>query len=114
RDVYAQRPDPDPFIALGETQADLDRKLRAVLSSTGKVEALPHRTDAGRGRIPCPVSDVDVTKALGKQDFDVLFEQLAPAVAEHLLDLDVGVHDPPVAIDDQYPFTRRLQERPGP
>jgi len=26
------------------------------------------------------VSDVDVTKALGKQDFDVLLEQLVPAV----------------------------------
>src|SRR4029453_14731232 len=66
------------------------------------------------GRVPCPVCDVDPTKALGKQDVDVLLEQLVPAVAEHLLDLDVGVHDPPGAIDDQYPFTRGLQERPGP
>ena len=60
------------------------------------------------------MGDVDLTKALGKQDVDVLLEQLIPAVAEYLLDLDVGVHDPPVAIDDQYPFTRGLQERPGP
>jgi hypothetical protein len=83
-------------------EADLDRKLGAVVAASVELEVGAHLARPRIGHVPRAVREVDAAEALGDEELDGAAEQLAAVVAEELLGapvdkadatLGVGEHD---------------------
>jgi len=93
----------NPGPGFDRAQADLDRKLRAILAQPVQLQPQSHRSYVRiTGKITCPVPGMLRAKARRHQDLYLLSGQLVMPIAEHLFALRIGVDDPPLPIHDQH------------
>jgi hypothetical protein len=93
-------------------QADLHRKLAAILSEAEEREARPHRAGSRVGEIPG--AGVTTPESLRYQDFKRLPKQLIAAVPEEPLGLRIHQHDAAQRVDDHDRVGDELEQIPEP
>src|SRR5712664_323886 len=97
-DIANCRGDKHSIFGFERAQADLDRKLGAVLSQAVKIQVRTHGSGA-RIRIEArPTTWVVVAESLRHQEFHPLSNQFVARVAEQFLSLSIDQLDPTVAI----------------
>ena len=69
-DVSDRAGDEHPLLGLERTQADLDRKLGAVLAPSVQFEARAHRPCVRIAGVALAVSDMDISKPIRDEDLD--------------------------------------------
>ena len=100
RDVADRAGHKDAVVGLERTQADLDRKLGAVLATASQLQPRTHRPHAGICEVVDAVLRMATSKPFGDEDLHVLAEKLGTCVAEEPLGLRVDANDLALAVDD--------------
>src|SRR6266403_1857498 len=88
----------------GETQADLDGKLGAVLPAAGQIASLSHRPHTRIQGVARTVLSMEVPHTLGHEDLEGLAEELLARVAEHRFDPGVDEDHASALVDDDDPL----------
>ncbi len=109
RDVHHGGEDLKPARPEDRRQADLYRELRAVLASSGEVEADAHRPGQRAGQVFGSVGDVS-GDPFGEEELDRLADQLVARVAEGELGLRVDIRDLGAGVDRHHRVGRGLEE----
>src|SRR5262245_35473302 len=85
RDVADEAEGEQPLVGLDVAQADLDRKLAPVLPDGRELEPQAHGAHSGIEEKAFAVSSVARVKPLGHERLEGRAVELAPVVAQHLL-----------------------------
>ena len=93
------------------TQADVHRNFRAIFASTKELQPNPHWTSVWGSEIVLPMGGMDLTEALGEEQFELLPQELRTRIAKDDFCLPVHHHHGPGLIDDHQRVRRNVQER---
>ena len=91
-----------PALGLERAEADLDRKLGAVLAQSVEVMARTHRARLRIAHVVLLVLAMMLAEAVRDQVGDGLADQLLALVAEEVLGLGIDERDVAVPIDDHH------------
>ena len=97
---------------LQRTQADLDRKLGAILAPAEQLERRPHPTGGRSAKVARDVARMRRALARRDQHLDRAADHLVTRVAEQRLDLTVDERDRAVLADDDHRVGGGLEQRP--
>ena len=87
---------------LHRTEADVERHFDAVFPDTVEIPLGTHRSDVRCPRELFPRRSVSAPYSVRDEQLNTLAEELGGSVAEQLLGLRVGEHDPPVSVDGDH------------
>ena len=110
-DVADGRGEQRVAIGLDRAQADLHRKLLAVVAHARQLVAGAHRAHARRGHVAAAVLGMRLAHLFGQQGFDLQSAQLALAIAEQAVGLGIGQHDLAVEVDYDHRVRRGIEQR---
>nr|WP_237051656.1 hypothetical protein [Lysobacter antibioticus] len=100
-----------PLVAVDRTERDFHRKLRTIEPLTDQaLTGDPHRPHMRLSHVTRTVIAMAIARGRGNELLDRDSLQAARPITEQAFGLRIGLHDPPVAVDDDQRVRNGLEQ----